>query len=192
MNQRPISTRATQSTSATDRDSFDAELLSTPGLAESYIQVAEDEYATQVKSGKIPPAKAGEVKLLLRQFRGEMTGVIVRRDLIQITKQMLRLKKKARLGPKDMELMEHIMAETARLQKLFKKVPKKQRQMLEPFLASVKFEAMLLCERRLVQLIGKADAKEMLAAAGMPSPSEVKKQVKRRRVQSRRPPGRKP
>lgn len=183
MNRRSVPPRAE------GQDAFDAKLIRTPGLAEAYIHVTQEIYEKKVKSGELPPAEAKQALALVRLFHREMTSVIVRRELARMARRMLRLKRKERLTPKDMKFLEQCAQELPMLAKQIKQGLKEQRQFLDDFLNKVGFELILLSEQMLVQGIGKAVARELMTESGGMLPSDLVKQAKRRRVQSRRAPG---
>ena len=171
-----------------DNDSFDAKLMATPGLAEAYIQVTQEVYDKQVKSGELPPPEAKKALALMRQFHSQMRGAIARRELARMAKRLLRMERKNQISPKDMEFLMQCKSELSELEKLVKKALQEQRQILHGVLANVEFKAVLLVEKGIVQEFGKTAAREMLSAGGGMLPSDMVKQAKKGRGQSRRTP----
>lgn len=173
---------------ATHAEDFSAELMATPGLAEAYIKVTQEIYDKKVKSGELSPAAAKKALPLVRLFHREMVGAIVRRECVRMGKRMLRMKRKERLSRKDMEFLEQCMQDLPMLEKQIKKAVKEVRTELEDFLDKVGFELLLLCEKMLVQGLGKAEVRDLLTEGGLSLPSELARKAKSHRLKARRAP----
>jgi len=162
------------------RDSFAAELLANPRLAEAYIKASQELYDKQVKSGKLAPEEARKAKVLLKQFHREMNSVIMRHELAKLGKRILRMKVKRRLNVDDWNFVKQCLEEEIpALQRRLSGVMKDQRPKFETFLKDVEFDILLFCERIMMEQVGKAKTKELLAESGMQLLSEMHEQAKR-------------